>query len=195
MADNATRGVHRVNVKTGVWDSIDPFALLPKNEQHSVYGIYADAGNNLFFNDFAGESVGRIDAKTGQVTMVATPTKDSRPRRGRLDDQGRLWFAEFYGNKAGVYDYTKNEVKEFAVPTAWSAPYDAVLDKTGMLWTAGMETDRIVRIDPKTGEATEYPLPHQTNVRRIFVDNRTDPVTFWVGNNEGAAIIKLEVPK
>lgn len=195
MADNATRGVHRVNVKTGTWDSIDPFALLPKNESHSVYGIYADAGNNLFFNDFAGESVGRIDAKTGQVTMVATPTKDSRPRRGRLDDQGRLWFAEFYGNKAGVYDYSKNEVKEWAVPTKWTAPYDALLDRTGMLWTAGMETDRIIRIDPKTGETVEYPLPHQTNIRRIFVDNRTDPVTFWVGNNEGAAIIKLEVPK
>jgi virginiamycin B lyase len=195
MADNATRGVHRLDLKTGMWESIDPFALLPKNETHTVYGIYADKQNNLFFEDFGGESVGRIDAKTGEIKMVATPTKNSKPRRGRLDDQDRLWFAEFYGNKAGVYDFTTSEVKEWAVPTAWSAPYDATADRTGMLWAAGMEADRIVRIDPKTGETVEYPLPHQTNIRRIFVDNRTDPVTFWVGNNDSATIIKLEVPQ
>jgi virginiamycin B lyase len=41
----------------------------------------------------------------------------------------------------------------------------------------------------------EYPLPHQTNIRRIFVDNNTTPPTFWVGNNEGGAIIKLELPE
>jgi hypothetical protein len=26
----------------------------------------------------------------------------------------------------------------------------------------------------------------------VFVDNRTTPVTFWVGNNHGASIVKLE---
>jgi virginiamycin B lyase len=86
-------------------------------------------------------------------------------------------------------------VKEWKVPTEWTAPYDALADRTGTIWTAGMETDRTVRIDPKTGETIEYPLPRQTNIRRIFVDNRTDPVTFWVGNNEGAAIMKLEFPQ
>jgi hypothetical protein len=26
----------------------------------------------------------------------------------------------------------------------------------------------------------------------VFVDNTTTPVTFWIGNNHGASIIKLE---
>ena len=39
---------------------------------------------------------------------------------------------------------------------------------------------------------TEYLLPRFTNIRRVFVDNSTTPVTFWVGNNHGASIIKLE---
>src|SRR5262249_22496313 len=38
----------------------------------------------------------------------------------------------------------------------------------------------------------QYLLPRSTNVRRVFVDNRTTPVTFWVGNNHGASIVKLE---
>jgi streptogramin lyase len=55
-----------------------------------------------------------------------------------------------------------------------------------------MFTDRVVRLNPKSGEVTEYLLPQQTNVRRVFVDNSTTPVTFWVGNNHGASIMKLE---
>jgi virginiamycin B lyase len=188
MADNGIEGAQRLDLKTGTWESIRPFADLPKGQSHGLYGIFADSHNNLLFNDFGGEAIGRIDAKTLAVTLYPTPTKKSRPRRGRLDDQDRVWFAEFYGDKAGMFDEKTGEMKEFAVPTPWTAPYDAVLDKHGDLWTAGMETDRIVRIDPKTGSAIEYPLPRQTNIRRIFVDNSTDPVTFWVGNNGGAAI-------
>jgi hypothetical protein len=44
----------------------------------------------------------------------------------------------------------------------------------------------------ETGKFTEYPLPHPTNVRRVFVDNNVTPPVFWVGNNHGAALIKIE---
>ena len=48
-----------------------------------------------------------------------------------------------------------------------------------------MNADRIVRISTENGEVTEYPLPHATNIRRVFVDNNTTPPTFSVGNNHG----------
>jgi hypothetical protein len=35
-------------------------------------------------------------------------------------------------------------------------------------------------------------LPKDTNIRRVFVDNTTNPVTFWTGSNHGASIVKLE---
>ena len=38
----------------------------------------------------------------------------------------------------------------------------------------------------------KYLLPHPTNIRRVDVDNSTDPPTFWVGNNHGASIVKVE---
>jgi streptogramin lyase len=55
-----------------------------------------------------------------------------------------------------------------------------------------MLSDRVSRLDPKTGDFVEYLLPRRTNIRRVFVDNSTTPVTFWVGNNHGAAIVKVE---
>jgi hypothetical protein len=35
-------------------------------------------------------------------------------------------------------------------------------------------------------------MPRETNMRRAFVDNSTNPVTFWVGNTHGAAILRVE---
>ena len=55
-----------------------------------------------------------------------------------------------------------------------------------------MLTDRVVRLDTASGVATEYLTPRSTNIRRVHVDNTTTPPTFWVGNNHGASVLKLE---
>jgi virginiamycin B lyase len=61
------------------------------------------------------------------------------------------------------------------------------------VWSGSMASDRVLRLDPASGVAVEYLLPRPSNIRRVFVDNSTDPPTFWAGNNHNAAIIKLEM--
>ena len=78
------------------------------------------------------------------------------------------------------------------VPTPWTNVYDTVLDTSGFAWAGGMNNDLVVRLNTKTGEAVEYLLPRLTNIRRVNVDNRTNPPTFWVGNNLGASLVKVE---
>jgi virginiamycin B lyase len=190
MNDPSLPGVHRMDLKTGKTESWRPYENM--KGPHSVYGVYADKENNAWFMDFGGENVGFIDAKTKELTLYPTPTKRSRPRRGRFDDQGRLWFAEFGGERIGMFDTKTKLFKEWELPTNEFVPYDVVLDKNGDIWTGGMNADKIMRFNTETAKAVEYPLPHSTNVRRVFVDNSTTPPTFWVGNNHGAAIIKVE---
>ena len=50
----------------------------------------------------------------------------------------------------------------------------------------------MARLDPETGQITEYLLPRSTNIRRIYVDSSTTPPTFWTGSNHGASIVKME---
>jgi streptogramin lyase len=120
------------------------------------------------------------------------PTKPAGPRRGMMDSQDRVWFGEFRGNKIGMFDTKSEKFQEWTMPTPWSAPYDVTVDKNGDAWTGSMLNDMVQRLDPKTGQVTEYLLPRETNMRRVFVDNSTTPPTFWVGNNHRAAIVKLE---
>jgi streptogramin lyase len=109
-----------------------------------------------------------------------------------LDDQGRLWFTEFAANKLGLFDTKTESFKEWEVPTPDTYPYDVFMDKNGELWSGGMASDRVLRFDPQSGRSVEYLLPRSTNIRRVFVDNSTNPVTFWAGNNHGAEILRVE---
>jgi streptogramin lyase len=91
-----------------------------------------------------------------------------------------------------MFDPKEEKFSEWNVPTPNSYPYDVFLDRTGDLWSGNMSSDRILRFDPASGKSVEYLLPRPTNIRRVFVDDTTNPVTFWAGNNHGAEIIKLE---
>jgi len=190
--DVAKQSIMRLDLKTGTYQLIDPYKLLPKRYQHGPYGMAADTQNNLYFMDFGGDNVGRVDAKTGEVTLFPTPTPKSWPRRTMLDDQGRLWFTEFAANKLGMFDTKSESFKEWDVPKPHTYPYDVFIDKDGELWSGGMASDRVLRFDPQSGNSVEYLLPRSTNIRRVFVDNSTNPVTFWAGNNHGAEILRIE---
>jgi len=197
IQDVASTSVYRVDLKTGKFENLKPFADIKPDSPlagrpHSIYEIFPDAQNNLYIADFSDRAIGRIDAKTGEYSFIQTPTDRSRPRRGEFDNQGRLWFAEYAVDNVGMLDPKTNRIQEWTVPTKWSLPYQAKVDRNGDVWTGGMASDRIARINSKTGEMTEYPLPANTNIRNLYVDDSTTPVTVWFGSNHGAAIVKLQ---
>jgi streptogramin lyase len=190
--NNGFAGVHRLDLASGKIETFEPFKAAPKGEPHNIYDVIPDSKNNAYFTDFRQRHIGRIDAATGEIKLYAIPTPASAPRRGMMDAQDRLWFGEYRGNRIGMFDTKSETFKEWLAPTPWSAPYDVTVDRNGEAWTGSMSTDRVLRLNPGNGEFTEYLLPRSTNIRRVFADNSTTPVTFWVGNNHGSSIIRLE---
>lgn len=188
--NNGFAGIHRLDIATGKIETWEPF----KNakEPHNIYDVIPDSQNNAYFTDFRQRHIGRLDAKTGEIKLFAIPTPASAPRRGTMDAQDRLWFGEFRGDRIGMFDTKTEQFKEWQVSPRWSAPYDVIVDKNEEAWTGSMTSDQVTRLNTKTGQAVNYLLPRTTNIRRVFVDNSTTPVTFWVGSNHGASIVKLE---
>ncbi|MBO0751834.1 MAG: hypothetical protein J2P53_06975, partial [Bradyrhizobiaceae bacterium] len=182
----------RLDPSTGEWENFGSFKNPVTGARIQSYGIPTDTQNNLYLLDFAGNGVGKLDRSGRLVGYYPGEVAASRPRRGRIDDQGRLWYAEYGGNAIAMLDLETGAVKEWMLPTPWAQPYDVVLDRNGEAWTGSMLSDRVSRLDPRTGAFVEYLMPRNTNIRRVFVDNTTTPVTFWAGNNHGASIVKVE---
>jgi virginiamycin B lyase len=200
MSDESLPGVWRMDLKTGQWQRWLPYGVMKGGgggeyafgRPHSVYGVYADKHNNLFFCDFAGENIGEVDAKTGKITLFPTPTPHSRPRRGQLDPEGRLWFGEWLGNKIGEFDTKTHKFKEWPIPVPFFAPYQVVHDKFGNVWAGGMSADRIVRLNPKTGQFAVYMLPVPSNIRHMFVDDSGSRPVLWIGDQHNGSVTRME---
>jgi virginiamycin B lyase len=190
--NNGFAGVHRLDIATGKIETWEPFKNAPEGEPHNIYDVIPDSKNNVYFTDFRQRHIGRIDASTGEIRLFEIPTARSAPRRGSMDAQDRLWFGEYRGDRIGMFDTRTEQFKEWKLNTRWASPYDVILDRNEEAWTGSMVTDQVTRLNAGSGEMVDYLLPRSTNIRRVFVDNTTTPVTFWIGSNHGASIVKVE---
>jgi len=184
--------IYRLDLVTNKFENLGTPKDPRTGRRIGTYGIHSDQQNNAYLLDFSAGNIVKIDAKTKQETVYLTPTPNSTPRRGRVDEQGRVWFAEYRGMAIGMLDTETGKIQEWKVPSPWSAPYDAMAGKDGSAWTGSMLNDRVSRLDVKTGQYIEYQLPRSTNIRRVYIDDRTNPGALWVGSNHGASIVKVE---
>jgi streptogramin lyase len=188
-----TQHIFRLDLKTSKWERFHPTDYLPASapKNATIYQVISDSQNNLWMAEFTAGHLGKIDAKTTKVTWYPIPTPNARARRMVIDDQDRIMVTEYRGNKVAVFDTRAEKFTEYDLPPR-TYPYRANFDKNGEIWASTMHTDRVVRLDPKTGNAVQYLMPSDTNMRTVFVDNSTTPTTFWVGSNHDHRIVKVE---
>ena len=186
-----TTDIFRLDLASKKWERFHPTDQLPSIKNAGIYQVMADSKNNLWMAEFTEGHLGKIDAKTTAVTWYVTPTEHARARRLEIDDQDRVLLTEYRTSKVALFDPKTERFTEYKLPE-YTFPYRANFDKNGELWASTMSTDRVVRLDPKTGHAVQYLMPSDTNMRTVFVDNSTTPVTFWVGSNHNHRIVKVE---
>jgi virginiamycin B lyase len=188
-----TQDIFRLDLKSKKWEKFRPTEKLENAEiKHpGMYQVIADSKNNLWMAEFSEGALGKIDAKTAAVTWYEPPTKHSRTRRMEIDDHDRLTITEYRANQVAVFDPKTEQFTEYKLPPL-TYPYRANFDKNGELWASTMSTDRVARVDPKTGQSVQYLMPSDTNMRTVFIDNSTKPVTFWVGSNHDHRLVRVE---
>ncbi|MBV8535026.1 MAG: carboxypeptidase regulatory-like domain-containing protein, partial [Alphaproteobacteria bacterium] len=146
-----TQDIFRVDLKTQKWEKFHPTDQLTDMKGGSIYQVMADSKNNLWLAEFTEGHLGKIDAKTTKITWYALPTEHARARRMEIDSHDRVVFTEYRGNKVGVFDPKTEKITEYDLP-AYTYPYRANFDKNGEIWASTMSTDRVVRVNPKTGQ-------------------------------------------
>jgi len=188
-----TQHIFRVDLATNKWERFHPADYLPEDKRKgaSIYQVISDSQNNLWMAEFTDGHLGKIDAKTTKVTWYPLPTANARARRMNIDDQDRIVVTEYRGNRVTTFDTRAEKFTVYDLPPR-TYPYRANFDKNGEIWASTMHTDRVVRLDPRTGTAVQYLMPSDTNMRTVFVDNATTPVTFWVGSNHDHRIVRVE---
>jgi virginiamycin B lyase len=161
----------------------------PTARGHFIQSVGSDSRGWGYFCDIAGGNIGEVDPETGKVTLYTPPTPNSGVRLMHIDSEDRIWFGEDKAGKIGMFDIKTKQFKEWTDPEPLNDDYDVVPDKAGYVWTGGMATDIVTRLDPKTGEMTQYMLPTlDVNIRSLDIDNFTTPPSLVVGENHRGRI-------
>ncbi|MGH9681918.1 MAG: carboxypeptidase regulatory-like domain-containing protein [Candidatus Acidiferrales bacterium] len=160
-----------------------------------MYGVAVNSQGIGYWGDIINTYVGEMDPETGKTHLYATPTPSSSPRRLHMDQNDVLWFAEnnWRSRKIGMFDTKTKQFKEWGPASPYDTPYDVAPDKSGMVWAGGETSDSVTRLDPKTGKMVDYLLPNSNvNIRRVDVDNFTNPPSMIFGENHQAKIIIVQ---
>ena len=147
------------------WSLGTPSAL---NGSHGVHDAQADFNGNIWYsNNVASHliSMGRVDAKTGEVRYIKIPDAKGNAAVGHgivRDKQGILWFnINMNGtapNGLGRLDPVTEKVETFTTPKGMTPVTQVAtsldVDGKGKIWvTAGTGA---LRFDPDTRQFTEF---------------------------------------
>ena len=162
------------------------------------HGLYVDltvvdSKGNPWAPDFRGSGLIRIDAMTKALKYFAVPTPNSSPRRSRMDAQDRLWFAEYTGDKIGMFDTRTETFQEWPTLPKYMTPYAvSAPDRNGYVYATSNTAERLIRLDPRTGEMIQYQIPTDFDSKKIAHDPTTSRSTLWMVNTRNARIMKVE---
>jgi len=148
---------------------------------------------NPYAPDIGGSYIIGIDAMTGEAKFWQVPTPRSSPRRGRMDAQDRFWFAEYTGDKIGMFDTRTEKFQEWPMLRKYTTPYAvSAPDRNGYVYATSNMSERLIRLDPKTGEIVEYQMPTEFDSKKIAYDPTTSRLTLWMVNTRTARMMKVE---
>ena len=156
------------------------------------YMMDQDAEGNFLCTAPEASSIARSDGE-GNVRLVPTLTPNAYPRRGYRDDNNHFWFTEFFADNVASIDLDTDQITEYPIQPRYISPYYARPDRNGKIWISSTGSDRLLRLDPETGNIVKYLMPVTYDARKVIVDNSADRITVWLPNKNQGQLIRIEV--
>lgn len=132
------------------------------------YGIDITPNGDVWFARLLADSIGKIDAKTKQVTVYDTPFKG--PRRLRTDSKGNLWIAAFPESMIVKFDPITEKFTNYSMPVypvGSETPYSLNVDvRRDIVWVNGNTSDALYSFDIDSETWKHYPMPKRVTFTR-----------------------------
>lgn len=171
-----------------------PTSPVHDNQRNYCYMFDQDLDGNFLCTASETSAIVRVNEQ-GERRLIPTPTPNAYPRRGYRDDDNRFWFSEFFADRVGMIDLDTDEITEFPLAPRYISPYFTRPDRHGHIWISSTGSDRLLRLDPESGELTTYLMPVYYDARKLVLDESAERVTVWLPNKNRAELIRVELPR
>jgi virginiamycin B lyase len=157
---------------------------LPEGEGRDLVQAKCVACHGL--NLISGSGFSKAQWESFVPTMVALPKDELATVTSYLAAN----FPEKPGRKPTLVPGTATvKITEWVVPTLGQRSRDPIEAPDGSIWWTGMYASLVGRLDPKTGEMKEFPLPATARPHTIIADAAGN---IWYTGNSNATLGKLD---
>ena len=118
----------------------------------SMRGLAIDHQDTVWFTDYNGHKIGKLDQKTGQMKEYQPPTKNAAPYGMLVDKAGYVWYSDLVGNSITRFDPKTEQFVEYPLPTRDAGPKFMDLDAQGRVWFTEVMGAKIGMVDPGDGK-------------------------------------------
>ena len=125
----------------------------------SIRGITVDPQDNLWFGDFHGHRLGKMNVKSGAVKFYEPPTPNATVYGVTFNKvDGNVWYAEMNGNNITRFDPKAEQFTEFRIPSRPERSYARFIgaDAKGRVWFTEYFGDKIGYVDSGETENRQH---------------------------------------
>jgi len=173
---NSFIGVSKLDPRTAEYSHY-PFGIdrVNGNPYIQAHGMTIDSSDNVFWIEFYGKHVGRLNPRTGQMDRFPMDPEGKvyniQGHTPDLDSKQNVWFTVITGNKMGVWDRKTEKVSLYEIPTPNSFPYGIDVDQQDNVYFAELFGCKVGVINANTKQFKEYPaLASPCSMNRVMVD-------------------------
>ncbi len=159
--------------------------MMPDERARDPHTLIFDSQGDIWFTVQGGNFIGKLWTETGEVRLVesmrvegARRGNSSRPYGIKMDSKDRPWIALFNTNHIATVNPETFELETYELPEN-ALPRRLVVTSDDIVWYGDWTRGTLGRLDPATGDVTEFPLPsgEQSRPYGIAVD---DSDRIWV---------------
>jgi virginiamycin B lyase len=155
------KGIYWFTGQTGVYGRVDPATgkvdawKAPKGR--GPYGIATTPTGEIWYASLAGDYIAKIDAVSGQATVIEPPKPGGGPRRIWSDSKSVLWVSFWNTGEVGRYDPMAKSWKVWPLPKSKGGCYAVYVDDKDRVWLSDFIANAILRFDPTTETFESFP--------------------------------------
>lgn len=155
-----------------------------------MHSLIADSKGNVWYTQFWGSKLGKLDARTRTITEYPVPVVGADLYDVVVDKNDHIWTSGV-GKDGAVFrfDPVAEKFTVYPTPTKPSGPRRLAVDSSGKVWIAESGGDRLGMIQPTTGDVVEYPLPLRYTRPYAVWELGND---IWISDEHYSALIKFD---
>jgi virginiamycin B lyase len=145
---------------------------VPHDAGQDPHTLVFDSKGDMWFTVQGGNLVGKFYKETGEMRIaeaIEAPGRggqmgSSRPYGIVVDSQDRPWIALFNSNHIATVDESTFDMKTYELPEG-SRPRRIGMTSDDIVWYVDYARGFLGRLQPETGEITEWPMPSGSGSR------------------------------